>query len=303
MTTAGKLLAAATLCCMLPAHAAAQRTAKVCGKAVYRAPENVSPEQAKRTALERAKLQALADEFGTITSAHNLTTLRNENGKSGASLLMLGGTEVRGEWIEDLQPPAISVAYEQDMLVVTAAVCGRAREVVGAGVEFSAKALRNGTDARFESNDFRHNDDLYLLFRSPAAGYLAVYLIDDAQSQSAFCLLPYRGDPSGQARVKAGKEYVFFSDRHAERGTDFVEGYTLTCEKAMEQNLLYVIFSPNEFTKASDADNAEASSERPENGRILPRVLPYEDFLRWLTKNRDKDKDMKVEVKAVTIRK
>jgi hypothetical protein len=300
MTAAQKLLLAA-LCCLPAMRAAAQRTATVCGEVVYRAPENVTLEQAKRTALERAKLKALADEFGTTTSAHNLTTLRNENGKSDVSLLMLGGTEVKGEWLEDVKPPIISVDYEQDMQVVTAKVCGRAREVVGAGVDFTARALRNGTDERFESGDFRHGDDLYLLFRSPVDGYLAVYLMDDAQT--AFCLLPYRGDASGQAQVKAGREYVFFSTRHAERGVDFVDEYSLTCEKAVEQNLLYVIFSPNEFTKANDGEKAGASGVTPENAAIFPKELPFEDFQRWLTKNRDKDKDMKVDMKALTIKK
>ena len=44
----------------------AQKTKTVEGEYTYYAPENVTPEQAKRIALERAKTQAIADEFGTI---------------------------------------------------------------------------------------------------------------------------------------------------------------------------------------------------------------------------------------------
>lgn len=41
------------------------------------------------------------------------------------------------------------------MLVVEVYVNGKAREKNGAGVEFDAKVLRNGTDLKFESLDFQ----------------------------------------------------------------------------------------------------------------------------------------------------
>ena len=49
--------------------AAAQKIQKVCGEYTYYVPENVSRSAAMRTALERAKIQALADKFGTIVLA------------------------------------------------------------------------------------------------------------------------------------------------------------------------------------------------------------------------------------------
>jgi hypothetical protein len=173
-------------------------------------------------------------------------------------------------------------------------VCGKAREIVGAGIDFTAMTLRNGTEARYESGDFKNGDDLYLLFRSPAAGYLAVYLVDDAQT--AFCLLPYMSDPSGKAPVNVGKEYVFFSAKHVSPAeVAKINEYTLTCQKQAEQNYLYIIFSPNEFTKANDT--------RAEGEEVLPRELSFEDFQKWLAKNRNRDKDMKVEIKVLTIKK
>ena len=57
----------------------------------------------------------------------------------------------------------------------------------------------------------------------------------------------------------------------------------MTCEKAAETNYIYVISSPNPFIKA--IDNAVAG---------LPRELKYEDFQKWLTKNRTADKYMQV---------
>lgn len=35
----------------------------------------------------------------------------------------------------------------------------------------------------------------------------------------------------------------------------------------------------------------------------LPRELKYEDFQKWLTKNRTADKDMQVEIKTISVKK
>jgi hypothetical protein len=274
----------------------AQKTEKICGEYKYFAPENVSEEQAKQIALDRAMQEALAEKFGTTVMQQNATTVKNENGKSDISFLSLGGSEVKGEWIETLKEPVYHTVYEQGMLVVSVSVCGKAREIVGAGIDFSAKILCNGVEAKFESDNFKHGDDIYLLFRSPVEGYLAVYLLD--ASQTAFCLLPYPNDAEGKVKIKAGKDYIFFSEKHADRTEmSIVTEYMMTCEKSSEQNFLYVIFSPNEFTKANDSDIHEESSY------VLPREVTFEEFQKWLAKNRGRDKDMKNEVKSLTIKK
>ena len=270
----------------------AQKTERICGEYTYMAPDNVSLEQAKQTALDRAKIEALAEKFGTTVSQSNATVIENKNGASDIRFLSFGGSEVKGEWIETIQEPKYSVSYEQNMLVVKVSVCGRAREIVGAGIDFTAKVLKNGTEARFESDSFRDGDEIFLLFRSPTDGYLTVYLVDE--SQTAYCLLPYMYAPSGNARIKNGKEYVFFSEKHADKAeAAIVNEYVLTTGKSAEQNFLYVIFSPNEFTKANDQTGGEA----------LPRELRYDDFQQWLAKNRTRDKDMKVDTKVLTVTK
>jgi hypothetical protein len=263
-----------------------QKTVKICEEYIYHAPENVSLEQARQTALERAKIEALAKEFGTTVSQRNATVVKNENGRSDVSLISLGGSEVKGEWLETTKGPDYKVSYEGDMLTVRVSVCGKAREITGARVDFTAKVLKNGTDAKFESDKFHNGDAIYLLFRSPTSGYLAVYLIDE--TQTAYCLLPYLNTPTGQTKINAGKDYVFFSEKHADRAEAMTtDEYELTTVKAAEQNLLYIIFSPHAFIKANDSE----------------RELPLDEFQRWLANNRTRDKDMKTEVKMLTITK
>lgn len=278
--------------------AIAQNIQKVCGEAIYYAPENITMEQAKQIALQRAKTDALAVAYGTIVSQNNVTTAKNENGESEINLYSLGGSEVKGEWLETIGEPEYQISYEKGMLVVKVSVCGKAREMISAGVDFIAKVLRNGTDERFESENFKDGDALFLFFRSPVEGYLAVYLVD--ASYKVYCLLPYRVVSDGKVLVKPNQEYLFFSQSHA--GTLFdtsaIDEYILTCEKKIENNFLYIIFSPHSFVKANDR-----SVEEQESRLLLPRELSFEDFQSWLTKNRMHDKEMRTEIKTLTITK
>lgn len=272
--------------------AAAQKIQKVCGEYTYYVPENVSRSAAMRTALERAKIQALADKFGTIVSQTNTSIVKDNNGQADSRFFSLGSTEVKGEWIADEGEPEYTFDINKDdgTLIVTCRVCGKAREIVSAQTEFVAKVLRNGTEEKFESDTFNNGDDMFLYFQSPADGYVAVYLVDE--TPTAYCLLPYRKDSDGQQPVRHGQKYVFFSPKHAGSDAAILDEYTLTCSRALEHNQIYVIFSTQPFTKALDSQEREA----------IPHQLDYEDFNRWLGNCRKKDTKMGVQVKEITIR-
>lgn len=259
----------------------AQKTKTVEGEYTYYAPENVTVEQARRTALDRAKIQAIADEFGTIVQQTNTTRIQNRDGESASDFYSIGGSEVKGEWIETIGEPEYTISYESNMLVVTCRVKGKAREIVSAQIDIKALVLRNGTDDKFEDDDFKSGNDLYLSFVSPVKGYLAVYLIDD--DNKAFCLLPYRSQTEGIYPIEANRRYVFFDIKSAspeERG--YVDEYVMTCERSSEHNLIYIVFSPNPFAKAADNSSSD----------LLPREISFDDFQKWLVKCRKHDKEM-----------
>ena len=276
---------------MMAAVSYAQKVQKVTATYTYHAPENVTLEEAKRIALDRAKIQAIANEFGTIVSQSNSTHVENRNGDSAVDFLSVGGSDVRGEWIETIGDPQYDIVYEQGMHVVKVSVKGRIREIVSAGIDISARILRNGTEDRFESEEFRSGDDLYLSFVSPVDGYLAVYLVD--AELKVYCLLPYRSQGDGIYKVSANRRYLFFNIKEAEaHERQYVDEYTMTCERSLEQNQIYVVFSPQPFAKA--ADNATAE--------LLPRELSFGDFQRWLAKNKTKDKQMTSVSKVISIK-
>ena len=250
-----------------------------------------TPEQAERTAIERAKQKALEDKFGVDVTAVTSTLISNKDKSSQTNVFALSGTSVRGEWIETIKEPVIETTFVQGYWRVKVHVEGRARNYTTEKADIQYTFVKDIQDLESPVT-FRDGNDIYLRFSSPVSGHLCVYLIDEAQN--AFCLLPYMSQQTGSYAIEANKEYVFFSEKF-ERGA---QEYTLNCERSSEQNALYVIFSPNDFTKA--ADHQAGKNFRDEQ---LPRELSYEAFLKWLSRNQTKDPDMIVKTSVIPIRK
>ena len=275
---------------LFPIGLSAQKIKTVSGTYEYHAPKNISMEEAERIALERAKLQAIADEFGTLVSQSNFTSVSNRNGESDVDFFSLGSSEAKGEWIETLGEPQFNRSFDEDgHLIIRVTVKGRIREIKQAQVAIEARVLCNGTDLKFERSDFRNGDDLYLYFKSPVDGYLNVYLLDEI-AKTVYCLLPYRNSNQGAVFVEHDEDYLFFSKEAAGEHASEVDEYVMTCSRNMERNILYVMFSPNEFAKSS----LEKSSN------TLPHQIAWIDFQKWIKQNGNYDSDF--HVKAIEIR-
>ena len=271
-----------------------QKVSKVSATYTYYAPETMSVEEAKKTALERAKIEAIANEFGMIVSQNNTTVISNTNGNTDEQFYSYGGSDVKGEWIETTGEPKYDITYKDKTLVVTCSVKGKAREIVSAGIDFIAKPLRNGTELRFEGYDFKDGDDLYLYFQAPVDGFLAVYLLDEA-SQTVYNILPYKSQNISATPIEANKKYVFFSKRTVERGEKgIVDEYILSCENPKEYNILYILFSPSEIGKRTGFDSS--IEDKPDN-------ISYKDFKQWLSKTLSKDKKLQFQEISISISK
>lgn len=250
-----------------------------------------TPEQAERTAIERAKQKALEDKFGIDVSSVTNTFISQKDQASQTNVFALGGTSVRGEWIETIKEQVVEKTFVQGFWRVKVHVEGRARNHATEKADIQYTFVKDVQDLESPVT-FRDGSDLFLRFLSPVAGYLCVYLVDEAQN--AFCLLPYMSQQTGSQPVIANKEYVFFfSEKHEPEAQE----YTLNCASPSEQNALYLIFSPNDFTKA--ADHQAGKNFRDEQ---LPRELSYEAFLKWLSRNQTKDPDMQVRTSIISIR-
>lgn len=252
---------------------AAEKTKNVTASIVFYPPENLTLEEAKRNAIERARIQAISEEFGTTVSQTNFTSISTENNNSELSFQSIGMSEVKGVWISDSKEPEISISYDGNMLVISATVWGKIREKNNTEVDLLIKTFCNG----IESEKFKNNDYFDLEFQSPINGYLSVWLIDDRVQQS-YCLVPYENENGIAREILNKKKYYLLSKNDS--NYPYQEGTILTSSTERDINRLVIIFSSNKFVLPIT-----------DNGEYVPE-LPIIKFEKWLQKNRSRDVNM-----------
>lgn len=123
------------------------------------------------------------------------------------------------------------------------------------------------------------------------------------EGDNAIRLLPYTNSHEISYKIKADKEYLFFSRKKLNENDDanIVDEYLLYAGKPVEYNRVYIIFSPNEFVHPKDGKSGTVSAGGVKLN--LPRSLSFNDMQEWLLKNRSRDKQMQVIRKEIVIRK
>lgn len=285
------ILALMLLVCVNSAYAQRAKIKTIKGEYTYTVPSNVSMDEAVHTAIERAKIEALEKEYGTVMSQSISTVMHSSNGRSDSDMLLMAQSQVKGEWLETIGEPEVERSFEQDMLIIHVKITGRARELKSHKLDLQTKILRNTTELVGESNQFTDGDKFYLYLRSPLSGYLAVYMEEDA-TQQVYCLLPYLHSNNATEKIEANKDYIFFKKQG---GMDTItDEYELCTEGSVDYETIYIVFSPNPFYRA----NAQVSDDR-----TVPMQLSHQNFMAWLMKNEAEDKDFLVVRKHIEVRK
>ena len=279
-----------SLCILMPFVAVAQRTVTVNGTYTYIVGDNddISLREAKVKCIELAKAEAIKAEFGEMITSDVIDTNLETNGEATSSFFWENTVAMaKGDWLGDTKSPELDIEYKDGKLVFKAEVWGKVREIVQAKTDLKWNIMKEILGQKSETTSFVSGERIFVRFRSPSDGYVAVYLIvgDDETS----CLLPYRKDPSGMFKVRNGKEYIFF-DKDEDPRASF---YKLSPLHEKEANQLVVIYSPNPFAKCTDITGDARH----------PNSLSTHDFQKWLLKCQRADRDMVVAKKWVTIRK
>lgn len=258
-----------------------QRAAKVSATYTYYAPETMSVEEAKRVALDRAKIQAIADEFGTIVSQSTSTVITNKNGESDTQFFALGGSDIKGEWIETIGVPSYEVSFAEHNLVVTCTVIGKIREVRPSKLYFEISILRNNQEAVSDHIIFNNGDEMSLKFQASSLGYLSLFWVD-RKSNTVYRILPYCQDSHPLQKILANTPYIFFSKSNS-NGMDprYIDEYIMTCENGVEHNELFAVFSDKEYNM--------------QNLQLLSTGMygvSHNDFQSWLARIKRSSNDM-----------
>lgn len=278
------------LFCAGVAPGQAQKVAKVHATYSYTLGENdnVTIKEARVKAIEMAQAEAIRNEFGTMVVSDFINTDKAVDDQISSLYVSDTRMSVKGDWLGDEKPPVVTmeVAGNGNDLIFTAQVWGSAREIVRAATEIDWKPMKDKGGTRIEADHFDSGERVFVRFKAPADGYVAVYLISDADDDTS-CLLPYRKSISGRYEVRAGKEYTFF-DKAEDPQASF---YSLKTNRLQELNQIVVVFSPNPFTKCTDVSNDPRH----------PNTLHQKDFARWLLKSQRADNEMVVARRWLTI--
>lgn len=213
----------------------------------YNLPSEYTAIQAKAEAIDRAKKEIIANEFGTLIQQHNTTIVENTNGKSSIHTDMRGTSDSYGEWIETYGEPDIDLRFDQNhnMWVVNITISGKIREITNQHADFDVRILKNEPDLRFESLDFIDGDQIYLHFKAKTDGFLAVFFDDN--SGTVTLLSPYANKCETTA-IKGRESYIFYNSKSNYYTNDGNNAYTMSCSSdIIEYNKIHVIFSSNNF--------------------------------------------------------
>lgn len=273
------------LAACVPVSAKEAKIKVVEGVAVFYIPATMTRAQAVEEAIRRAKIDALSKAFGISVVSANTSIATQDDDKFYSN----GFDLVKGEWIETVGEPEIKVELDGDEVFLTVRIKGRAREKETSDVDIAAKVLRNGTTENCEAAEFKNGDKMYVHFTSPVDGYVSIYQYDPV-SNTVYCLLPYRKDGAGSVRVEHDVRYVFFSKQHSDNPR-MVDEYRLGCSEDGETNTLYILFSPNAFSK----------SQTDVSDKYTPRSLPFGEFERWKAKCQTQDARLQIVTKNIII--
>lgn len=274
-----------SLTVFFPFTSFAAKEKEVNGSYTYYIPYNVARDKAEQIAFERARIQAIADEFGTVMTQHSRIDMKTSNGNENSDFWSSASSLVKGEWVSTIGEPTFEPFIENGNFAIRCEVKGIAREITAPKAELDVRLLRNGTTDAYESSTFKSGDNCYLAFTTPVKGAIAVYLEDEAGDM--FCMLPYYAQTATCTPVSPGIRHLFFTSNDGDE-----EKYQLTTDKEIERNMLYVVFSQNDFIKPIDKSNGQ---------ELSLKTLSADNFRNWLQKSRALDHTFQVVTIPITI--
>ncbi len=267
---------------------------------------------AKQQVVDLAKINALEKAFGKAivqgTSTYIKNTSIGEDAETTTVMNVLANSTVNGEFIEEevtrlewiLRDKPTSTTDMQQELWLVCEVRGKARALETGNAEFEVLAL-NCPGADCQTKFFRNNDRLYIQFQAAVDGYLSIFM-KDFEEDVVYRLLPYQKMPvpyEHAVPVKKDTKYIFFSEEHhqqqfADLPLYVLDPVSLGTNEEQLFNRMYIVFSDVPFNKPLLQSKAEFG---------YLKTSGFENFQKWLNKNRAQTKGFQVDHLDVVIKK
>ncbi len=263
--------------------------------------DNETKETAKKRVKEGAIINALENSFGVAVFQGNSLFIQNKSDgnitETKTGFNSIADTYVKGEVVEVLDVKFQEIPFEKKKGKKTeygteykCTVKIKAREYIEPEAEFKAFPLYCTDTLTCKTTTFKKDEDFYMYFKSPKAGYLTIFL-DDNESSSI--LIPYianREKFQNGFPIEANKEYILFKNdkKYYDATKMIVDEFTWETRENLEK--INIIFSTDPF---------ELPYLNNSKSKELPQNLPSEDFNKWLIKLRKTSK--KIELMKIPI--
>ena len=263
--------------------------------------DNETKEAAKKRVKEGAIINALENSFGLAVFQGNSLYVQNKTDgnktETKTGFNTIADTYVKGEVVEELDVNFQEIPFEKKKgkkkeygTEYKCTVKIKAREYIEPEAEFNAFPLYCTDTLTCKTTTFKKDEEFYMYFKSPKAGFLTVFL-DDNETSSI--LLPYIANREKFQKgfpVEANKEYILFKNdkKYYDASSMIVDEFTWETKENLEK--INIIFSTDPF---------EIPYLNNSKSKELPQSLPSVDFNKWLIKLRKTSK--KIELMKIPI--
>lgn len=238
--------------------------------------KDITMNDLERRCIEQARLRCIERECGLRVSESTVSQVKDYDGKVSDSFNSLSSTQVQGEWIADITPPAVRWNCMTDSpgeIEVTATVHGKIRpqNESNQSTVFFKTCLPCSPPNYIET--FKSGQDLEAIFKASNNGYLSVFYIDHTMHLAHRILPDARMSASDWVEVKADEEYHLFN-ANAPSGMQQSLSLENSGTESIIQDELIVVFATQKYNKPM--------MSKPESGE-LPAIATGE-LQSWLTK-------------------
>jgi hypothetical protein len=260
-------------------------------------PNEMSREQARQMAVRLAKIEALANAFGTQVGRTTVLDVININHNSDVQTVERYLSDnylmVRGIWLADTRIPFCKIDIDPQTKAqrISCTVYGKARAIVNPRIQFNTQLLnckQPETGCIKDKLPFIEGESLYLSFISAASGFLAIYYVDDEIAQLALPCLESTQETN--IAIQPDQDYLFFTPQ-------LCGEYELALSETarplgVEVQNLYLIFS-------SEREIGKPILQLDEFGTKSTSRLQFKE---WLDRLRLSREDIQVEIVNVTVK-
>lgn len=253
----------------------------------YIAPETMPPMLAKRIALEKAQLEAIANEFGTTIDQTNYTYIDS----SSVDFKSYATSNSHGEWIATTREPEYDIKIEENLQIVSVKLKGKIRRIPESRAQIKME-LCNKIENSYHTTTFHNGEPMYMKCRFSQNGYVMVFLEDE--EGNAIRLLPFYIGDEACYEIKQDKEYVFFTEKNDTIDESLVGGekIVLTASHDKELNIVTLIYSPSLIHKPIYEKLGTSEFE----------YVPSTQFKKWISRLRTSNPELIVMQTPVIIK-